>query len=117
MNTDDLKHLASRADAEARSREAAAAFPDLAAADGVLDVSVAEMDTPIGNLMVAVTSRGLACVAFEGRRYRDELLGASPGRSPRGSCPPRRARTRGGASWMSTSPRSERRSTCMWTGG
>lgn len=75
MNTDDLKHLASRADAEARSREAAAAFPDLAAADGLLDVSVAEMDTPIGNLMVAVTSRGLACVAFEGRRYRDELLG------------------------------------------
>jgi methylated-DNA-[protein]-cysteine S-methyltransferase len=74
MKTDDLKRLAGRTEAEERSRVAAASLPDLAAADGLLDVAVAEMDSPIGELMVAVTSRGLACVAFEGEDYRDEVL-------------------------------------------
>jgi methylated-DNA-[protein]-cysteine S-methyltransferase len=75
MNTDDLKRLANRAESEERSLVVAAVLPDLAAADGLLDVAVAEMDSPIGGLMVAVTPRGLACVAFEGQEYRDELLG------------------------------------------
>jgi methylated-DNA-[protein]-cysteine S-methyltransferase len=75
MNTNDLKRLANRAESEERSRAAAAGLPDLAAADGLLDVAVAEMDSPIGGLMVAVTPRGLACVAFEGQAYRDEVLG------------------------------------------
>jgi methylated-DNA-[protein]-cysteine S-methyltransferase len=74
MNAKDLKRLANRAEAEERSRAVAAGMPELAAADGLLDVAVAEMDSPIGELMVAVTPRGLACVAFEGDAYRHELL-------------------------------------------
>ena len=74
MKTEDLKRLAGRTEAEERSRLASASLPDLAAADGLLDVAVAEMDSPIGGLMVAVTPRGLACVAFEGGDYRDGVL-------------------------------------------
>jgi methylated-DNA-[protein]-cysteine S-methyltransferase len=75
MNTRDLKRLASRAESEERSRSAASALPDLAAMDGVLDVAVGTLSSPIGELMIAVTPRGLACVAFEGKGYRDEVLG------------------------------------------
>jgi methylated-DNA-[protein]-cysteine S-methyltransferase len=74
MNTSDLKRLAGGTEADERSRAAADALPDLAAADGLLDVAVGTMPSPIGDLMVAVTPRGLACVAFEGEEYRDELL-------------------------------------------
>jgi methylated-DNA-[protein]-cysteine S-methyltransferase len=74
MNTSDLKRLAGGAQADERSRAAADALPDLAAADGLLDVAVGTMPSPIGDLMVAVTPRGLACVAFEGEEYRDEIL-------------------------------------------
>ncbi len=75
MNTNDLKRLASRADAESRSRVAASTLPDAAAAGGLLDVAVGTMSTPIGELLVAVSSRGLATIAFEGDEYRDEVLG------------------------------------------
>jgi methylated-DNA-[protein]-cysteine S-methyltransferase len=75
MDTHDLKRLANRAESDERSRAAAAGLPDLAAADGLLDVAVAELDSPIGGLMVAVTPRGLACIAFEGQEHRDEVLG------------------------------------------
>jgi len=74
MNTNDLKRLAGKADAEARSRKAAEALPDAAAADGLLDVAVGAISSPIGELFVVVTARGLAAVAFEGDDYRDELL-------------------------------------------
>jgi methylated-DNA-[protein]-cysteine S-methyltransferase len=75
MNANDLKRLAHRAESEARSHAAAAGLSDLAAADGLLDVAIGTMASPIGELMVAVTPRGLACVAFEGAEYRDEVLG------------------------------------------
>jgi methylated-DNA-[protein]-cysteine S-methyltransferase len=74
MNTNDLKRLANRAESEERSRAAAAGLPDLAAVDGLLDVAVGTVASPIGELMVAVTPRGLACVAFEGEEYRREVL-------------------------------------------
>jgi methylated-DNA-[protein]-cysteine S-methyltransferase len=74
MNANELKRLAGRADVERASHEAAAAIPDLADADGSLDVAVGRMDSPIGELLVAVTSRGLACVAFEGDDYRRHML-------------------------------------------
>ena len=74
MNTNDLRRLAHRAESEARSRSAAGGLSELAAADGLLDVAIGTMASPIGELMVAVTPRGLACVAFEGEEYRDELL-------------------------------------------
>jgi len=74
MNTNDLKRLASRTETEARSRAAAAGLPELAAELELLDVAVGTIASPVGDLMVAVTPRGLACVAFEGEEYRDEIL-------------------------------------------
>jgi methylated-DNA-[protein]-cysteine S-methyltransferase len=83
MSTNDLKNLANAADAERRSRAAAATLPDLAARDGLLDVAVATMDSPIGELLVAVTPRGLAYVAFQDDD-RDELYARlARGLSPR----------------------------------
>lgn len=73
MNPNDLKRLANRAGAEQASRAAAAAIPDLAAEDGLLDVAIAEVGSPIGHLLVAVTRRGLVRVGFESED-RDELL-------------------------------------------
>lgn len=74
MNTNDLKRLAGRAEAESRSRAAADSLPDAAAAEGLLDVAVGTVSSPIGDLFVVVTGRGLAAIAFEGDEYRDELL-------------------------------------------
>ncbi len=74
MNPNDLKRLANRPESEARSWKAASALPDAAAAEGLLDVAVGTVDSPIGELFVAVTGRGLAAIAFEGDEYRDEVL-------------------------------------------
>lgn len=63
MNTVELKRMASGADD--RSRVAAATLADLAASTDLLDVAVGTMDSPIGELLVAVTPRGLARVAFD----------------------------------------------------
>ena len=73
MNPNDLKRLTNRAGAEQASRVAAAAIPDLAVADGLLDVAIADVGSPIGQLLVAVTRRGLVRVGF-GNEDRDELL-------------------------------------------
>lgn len=73
MNPNDLKRLTNRAGAEQASRAAAAALPDLAVADGLLDVAIADVGSPIGQLLVAVTRRGLVRVGFE-NEDRDELL-------------------------------------------
>lgn len=61
----ELKRLAESSEAERRSRDAAAALAERAAADRLVDVAVATMQSPMGELLVAVTSRGLACVAYE----------------------------------------------------
>ncbi len=37
-----------------------------AAAEGLLDVAYAELDSPLGRLLVAVTGRGLVRIAYEG---------------------------------------------------
>jgi methylated-DNA-[protein]-cysteine S-methyltransferase len=73
MRTNDLKRLMTAAEAEHRSRGTAAALPDLAVRDHLVDVAVATMDSPIGELLVAVTPRGLAYVAFQDED-RDELF-------------------------------------------
>jgi methylated-DNA-[protein]-cysteine S-methyltransferase len=73
MNANDLKRLAPTADAAARSRRAADELGSAAADRGLLDVAVATMDSPVGDLMIAVTSRGLARVAFD-IEPRDEVL-------------------------------------------
>jgi len=74
MNRNDLKRLAGKAETESRSRTAAGALPDAAATEGLLDVAVGAISSPIGDLLVVVTARGLAAIAFEGDEYRDELL-------------------------------------------
>lgn len=73
MNPNDLKRLANRAAAEHGSRTAAAAIPTLAAANGLLDIAIAYVGSPIGELLVAVTRRGLVRVGFESED-RDDLL-------------------------------------------
>lgn len=66
-----LKGLASATDR--RSQRAAGAFAEPATAAGLVDVATATMDSPIGELLVAVTPRGLALVAFEDE-HRDRVL-------------------------------------------
>jgi methylated-DNA-[protein]-cysteine S-methyltransferase len=71
MKTNDLKRLAAGDDA--RAQELAERLPGEAAGRGLLDVAVAELDSPLGRLLVAVTARGLLRVAFEGED-RDRVL-------------------------------------------
>jgi methylated-DNA-[protein]-cysteine S-methyltransferase len=75
MNTNDLKRLAPMRDAELRSRRAASALADAAAGAHLLDVAVGVVGSPIGDLLIAVTSRGLARVAFP-EEERDEVIEA-----------------------------------------
>ena len=64
----------STADAERRSHAAAERFRDSASDAGLVDVAVGTLDSPVGELSVAVTPRGLASIAFEGID-RDVLIG------------------------------------------
>jgi methylated-DNA-[protein]-cysteine S-methyltransferase len=74
MNANDLKRLAPATSASARARQAAVSIGDLAADRGLLDVAVGTLGSPIGDLLIAVTPRGLARVAFD-IEPRDEVLG------------------------------------------
>jgi methylated-DNA-[protein]-cysteine S-methyltransferase len=71
MSTNELKRLAAGDDD--RARELADRVAAEAAGRGLLDVAVGELDSPIGRLLVAVTPRGLARVAFESED-RDRVL-------------------------------------------
>jgi methylated-DNA-[protein]-cysteine S-methyltransferase len=71
MKTNDLKRLAAGDDA--RARELADRLAGEAAGRGLLDVAVAELDSPLGRLLIAVTPRGLLRVAFE-EDERDRVL-------------------------------------------
>jgi len=71
MSTNELKRLA--ADDDDHARELADRVAAEAAGRGLLDVAVGELDSPIGRLLVAVTPRGLARVAFESED-RDRVL-------------------------------------------
>ena len=71
MKTNELKRLAAGGDD--RARELADRVAAEAAGRGLLDVAVGEVDSPIGRLLVAVTPRGLARVAFEDED-RDRVL-------------------------------------------
>src|SRR4029453_17327467 len=56
----------STADAELRSEAAAERFRASAWDAELTDVAVGSLDSPVGELFVAVTPRGLASIAFEG---------------------------------------------------
>jgi methylated-DNA-[protein]-cysteine S-methyltransferase len=73
MNGNDLKRLAPARRAAASSKLAAAGLGDAAARGRLLDVAVATVGSPIGDLLIAVTPRGLARVAFD-IEPRDEVL-------------------------------------------
>lgn len=73
MNTNDLKRLAPAASSSARARRAADELTERAVVEGLVDVAVATMDSPVGELFVAVTPTGLVSVAFEDEP-RDEVL-------------------------------------------
>jgi methylated-DNA-[protein]-cysteine S-methyltransferase len=73
MNTRALKALAGKRQADRRSEAAAAALATAAAERGLLDVAVGSTDSPVGELLLAVTPRGLAYVAFE-EESREKLL-------------------------------------------
>jgi methylated-DNA-[protein]-cysteine S-methyltransferase len=67
----ELKRLAPRSDAA--SEAAARALAGRAADERLVDVAVATMDSPVGELLVAVTPRGLVRIAYEGED-RDRVL-------------------------------------------
>jgi methylated-DNA-[protein]-cysteine S-methyltransferase len=71
MKMKDLKRMAAGDDAHAQ--ELADRLPGEAAGRGLLDVAVAQVDSPLGRLLVAVTPRGLLRVAFE-EEARDDVL-------------------------------------------
>jgi methylated-DNA-[protein]-cysteine S-methyltransferase len=73
MNANDMKRLAPASDAASRSRQAAARLRELAADRHLLDVAIATVGSPIGDLLIAVTERGLVRVAFQGED-RDNVL-------------------------------------------
>jgi methylated-DNA-[protein]-cysteine S-methyltransferase len=73
MNPKELKSLAGGRDSERRAEAAALALAAAAADRGLLDVAIGEMDSPVGELLLAVTPKGLAYVGFE-EEERDELL-------------------------------------------
>ena len=81
MRTNELKRLSAGSDD--RARELADRVAAEAADRNLLDVAVGEVDSPIGRLLVAVTPRGLARVAFEDED-RDRVLAELASRlSPR----------------------------------
>ena len=71
MSTNDLKRLAPASDEAAR--RASEALVQRATDDGLVDVALATMDSPVGELLVAVTRKGLVTVAFEDEP-RDEVV-------------------------------------------
>lgn len=78
-------------DIETALREAATALPSAApldlervAAEGLLDVAYATVDSPLGALVVASTPRGLVRLAYTGSHGEDEVVEDLAGRlSPR----------------------------------
>ena len=73
MNANDLKRLAPAAGSASKARLATGALTDRATGEGLVDVAVATMDSPIGELFVAVTQKGLVSIAFEDEP-RNEVL-------------------------------------------
>jgi len=65
MKPNDLKRLAPARRAADDSRLAAARLADRATAEGLVDVALATMDSPVGELLVAVTPKGLVAIAFD----------------------------------------------------
>src|SRR6185503_1181012 len=73
-------HTISIEEAQARAERADTALREAAEAAGLVDVGIGTMPSPVGELYLAVTREGLACIAFEEqdrdgleRRFAQEL--------------------------------------------
>lgn len=69
--------------AEERARRAAGAFADVAAGRDLLDVAIGSADSPLGELLVAVTPRGLLRIAYPGEGLQRVLGELASAVSPR----------------------------------
>jgi methylated-DNA-[protein]-cysteine S-methyltransferase len=67
-----------------------ARLADRAAADGLLDVAYRTLDTPVGSLLLAATSRGLVRVAYDREDHAAVLATLAERLSPRVLSAPRR---------------------------
>ena len=65
MRTNALKRLAPAAESARWAGIATDRLREVAAREGLIDVALGSVDSPVGNLLVAVTHRGLAAVAFD----------------------------------------------------
>jgi methylated-DNA-[protein]-cysteine S-methyltransferase len=73
MNANDLKRLASRGDGVRGAADARSRLVEAAWASGAVDVAIGSVESPVGNLYVAVTPKGLARVSFASED-RDEVV-------------------------------------------
>jgi methylated-DNA-[protein]-cysteine S-methyltransferase len=65
MESSDLRTMVSVADAAVRARLADDRLRAAAGEDGLIDVAIGTVGSPVGELFVAVTPKGLACVGFD----------------------------------------------------
>jgi methylated-DNA-[protein]-cysteine S-methyltransferase len=88
--TDLERRLAQGADARLDGERLAADLARRAERAGLLDVAYAPMDSPLGELLVAVTPHGLVRVAYEGEPADEVLAELADRVSPRVLRAPRR---------------------------
>ncbi len=81
MRTGDLKRLAKGADM--KSRQAVTGLVERATAAGLIDVAYSFTESPFGDLMVAVTGRGLVRLDYPGRDVEEGLEELAAAVSPR----------------------------------
>ena len=81
--TNDLRRLVSATEARSRARGANDVLRRAAEEAGRVDVALGTVDSPIGQLFVAVTPRGLVCVAFEGEDRESLVRRFASALSPR----------------------------------
>jgi methylated-DNA-[protein]-cysteine S-methyltransferase len=70
----ELRKLVSEGDAGEMAREATPRFVEAAGEAGLVTVGVGEVDSPLGPLLIGVTSRGFARIAYPGESRDDVLL-------------------------------------------
>lgn len=70
----DIETTLKRAAGRLPDRTPVSAVAERAAAEGLLDVAYASVDTPLGPVMVATTPRGLVRVSYSQFRDDDEVL-------------------------------------------
>jgi methylated-DNA-[protein]-cysteine S-methyltransferase len=73
MKASDLQRLASRVDGETGAAGARSRFVEAALGSGGVDIAIGSVESPVGELYVAVTPKGLARVAFASED-RDEVV-------------------------------------------